>query len=163
MAMVHRIRFGMSLAVALMAAVWTQTLSAQAPTVSSSATEAPVFDMKGRWMGMGEAIMDGTPPLHPGGSSGVRSAGKYKLREAPWVYDIVGQDGRRFWGTVSSDVAKDERLIGSLSFDGKWIYMAGTAGILDGVIVDQDTIEMCYRHANQSSALVSCNRMKRQK
>lgn len=46
------------------------------------------------------------------------------------------------------------RLIGSLSMDGKWIYMAGSQGYVDAQIVDADTIEVCYRHANAISAVV---------
>lgn len=41
--------------------------------------------------------------------------------------------------------------------------MAGKAGILDGVVVDANTIEMWYHHANAMSALVNCNQMKRAK
>jgi hypothetical protein len=138
-------------------------LMVMATTAGSVAQTPPPFNMKGTWKGVGEAIMDGAPPLHPQDAPGGRPAGPYRLREANWTYKIDGQDGRRFWGTVSSDVASNERLIGSLSRDGKWIYMAGKAGILDGTIVDQDTIEMCYRHANAASALVNCNEMKRVK
>lgn len=130
---------------------------------AAASAQGQTFEMKGTWKGVGEAIMDGAPPLHPQDAPNGRPAGPYRLREATWTYQIDGQDGRRFWGTSSSDVSANDRLIGSVSPDGKWIYMAGKAGILDGVIVDKDTIEMCYRHANATSALVNCNVMKRVK
>ena len=120
---------------------------------AAAAQTAPapaLFDMKGTWKGTSEGIVAG-------------SAGTFQLRTATYTYKFEGQDGKRFWGTASSDLVTNERLIGSLSNDGKWIYMAGQDGILDGQIVDADTIEMCYRHANATSAVVGCNRMKRVK
>lgn len=129
----------------------------------SSAQTPPIFDMKGTWKGIGQAIIDGVTPLHPAEAGNAKPAATYRLREATYTYQINGQDGRRFWGTVSSDVAVNERLIGSLSFDGKTIYMAGKEGILDGVIIDANAIEMCYRHVNATSAIVNCNHLERQK
>ncbi len=41
--------------------------------------------------------------------------------------------------------------------------MAGKEGLLDGQIVDPDTIEMCYRQVTATAAIVGCNQMKRQK
>lgn len=64
----------------------------------------PVFNVKGTWEGVGEAIMDRAPPLHPEGAPGSRPAGPYQLRKAHWTYKIDGQDGRRFWGSTTSDV-----------------------------------------------------------
>ena len=40
---------------------------------------------------------------------------------------------------------------------------AGKEGILDGQIVDPDTIEMCHRQVIATAAIVGCNQMKRQK
>ena len=111
-----------------------------------------IFDMKGTWTGTSEGIVAET-----------KSPGSFQLRTATYTYKFEGQDGKRFWGTASSDLVTNERLIGSLSNDGKWIYMAGQDGLLDGQIVDADIIEMCYRHANATSAVVGCNRMKRVK
>lgn len=107
-------------------------------------------DMKGTWKGTSEGI-------------GIDATGKIQLGAATYTYRIEGQDGKRFWGTASSERGTTERLVGSLSNDGKWIYMAGQDGILDGQFVDADTFEMCYRHANATSAVVGCNRMVRQK
>ena len=74
-------------------------LGVLAMATGSVAQTAPVFDMKGTWKGIGEAIMDGAPPLHPQDAPGGRPAGPYRLREAAWTYQIDGQEGRRFWGT----------------------------------------------------------------
>jgi hypothetical protein len=133
-----------------------------AATTPSWAQAPAPLDMKGTWKGSGEAIIDGLTNAHPQGAAGISPAGSYRLRAATYTYKIEGQDGRRFWGTVSSD-AVNERLLGSLSADGKWIYMVGKDGLLDGQIVDADTIEMCYRQVTATAAIVGCNQMKRQK
>jgi hypothetical protein len=73
---------------------------------------------------------------------------------------IEGQDGRRFWGTTSS-ASKTERLIGSLSVDGKSIHMVDDDGFLDGTMVDANTIDVCYRHITANSAVVACETIKR--
>jgi hypothetical protein len=137
------------------------TIVVLAAAPSWAQTPAPL-DMKGTWKGTGEAIIDGLPTAHPPAAAGTSSAGNYRLRATTYTYKIEGQDGRRFWGTVTSD-AVNERLLGSLSADGKWIYMAGKDGILDGQFVDADTIEMCYRQVTATAAIVACNQMKRQK
>jgi hypothetical protein len=129
----------------------------------SSAQTPPAFDMKGTWKGSGEAIIDGLTTYHPPGATGTQPSGNYRLRAVTYTYKIDGQDGKRFWGSVSSDAVANERLIGSLSNDGKWIYMAGREGFLDGQVVDADTIQMCYRHVTATSAIVGCNEMKRVK
>jgi hypothetical protein len=154
------IALGMFAALAMATTSSAQTTSTQTPAAQPT---APIFDMKGTWTGMGEAIMDGAPMFHPQGAAGEKPAGAYRMRDVPFTYKIVGQDGLRFWGTVSTDVVKDERLIGSLSHNGKTIYMAGKVGLLDGEVIDANTIEMCYRHVDATSALVNCKVMKRAK
>jgi hypothetical protein len=138
-------------------------ISLLATAVAASAQTPPVLDMKGTWTGTGAAIIDGPTTYHPPGATGTKPSGSYRLREVTYTYKIDGQDGKRFWGTVSSDAVANERLIGSLSYDGKWIYMVGREGYLDGQVIDNDTIQMCYRHVNATSAIVGCNQMKRVK
>jgi hypothetical protein len=127
----------------------------------ASAQSQPVFDMKGTWKGTADAVVDGTTPQHPPGAPS-KPAGNYRLRTTAFTYQIDGQDGKRFWGTISSDLGP-QRLIGSLSADGKWIYIAGRDGILDGQPLDANTIDMCYRQVSANSAVISCYEMKRQK
>jgi hypothetical protein len=128
----------------------------------AAAQTAAVFDMKGTWAGDNEALVDGPAAHHPPDVQS-RAAGNYRLREHKITYTFVGQEGRRFWGTMSSPALANVRMLGALSIDGKSIYMVSKEGHLDGQVIDADTIEMCYRHANASSAVIGCNVMKRQK
>ena len=119
--------------------------------------------MKGTWTGTGEAIVDGATTHHPAEAAS-RPAGKYRLREETFTWRIEGQDGRRFWGTTSSDQKAGLRLMGSLSMDGKRLYMAGGKdGYIDAVMIDADTINACHRNVDPGSATVGCSVLKRQK
>jgi len=129
---------------------------------AAAQTPATVFDMKGTWKGHNEALVDGPATHHPPGVT-ARPAGKYRMREQDITYRFDGQEGRRFWGTMSSEQLAGVRMLGALSIDGKTIYMVSKEGHLDGQVIDGDTIEMCYRHATAESAVIGCNVMKRQK
>jgi hypothetical protein len=128
---------------------------------AAQTTPAP-FDMKGTWKGNNEALVDGPATHHPPGVDS-KAAGPYRLRQQTITYKFDGQDGKRFWGTMSSEQQVNIRMLGTLSADNKWIYMVSKEGYLDGQIIDPDTIEMCYRHVNETSAVVGCNIMKRVK
>ena len=146
---------------ACIGAIGAVVLTAGAAVAQTSPASA-VFDMKGTWKGNNEAIVDGPATHHPPGVE-AKPAGTYRLRQQNITYKFDGQEGRRFWGTMGSEQQSNIRMIGTLSVDGKWIYMVSKEGYLDGQVVDADTIEMCYRHVNATSAVVGCNLMKRVK
>jgi len=73
---------------------------------------------------------------------------KPALLEKDFVFDITGQEGRRFWGvtTISGGGEKaDEPFIGELT--GKDNTSFVFAGQLDG----GDTLSFCYMHAGGKS------------
>jgi hypothetical protein len=118
-------------------------------------------DLKGAWKGTGEAIVDGAAINHPRKAEG-KPAGTYRLRRQEYNFRIEGQDGRRFWGTIRSEHA-DVPMLGSLSSDGKWIYIASRAGLIDGTVTGDDTIELCYRQVKPAAMMVGCADLQRQK
>jgi hypothetical protein len=119
-----------------------------------------VPDLKGTWSGNPQAIVDGPANHHPPGADGTKPAAKYRLSEPTFTLTIEGQDGRRFWGTTASPM-KTERIIGSLSVDGKSIHIVDEDGFLDGTVVDANTLDLCYRHITPASAVVACDRARR--
>lgn len=129
--------------------------------LATGAAHAQTIDLKGTWTGMAEAIFEG-PAAHHGkpGASGAGS--RFKLNQQPFTFVFEGQEGRRFWGTVSSP-GGTERVIGSLSVDGKSIYIVDDDGMVDGTVVNADTLDLCYRHVSKESALVSCLQVARKK
>src|SRR3569623_130641 len=102
---------------------------------SAFAQTAGPANMVGTWKGKNEALVDGPATHHPSDAKG-QPAGRYRLRQHQITYKIEGQDGRRFWGTMSSEQQANIRLLGSLSHDGKTIYLVSKEGYLDGQIID---------------------------
>ncbi len=118
-------------------------------------------DLKGIWKGTGEAIVDGAAAAHPR-TAEARPAGTYRLRRQEYTYRIEGQDGRRFWGAIQAGQANIP-MLGSLSSDGKWIYIASRDGLIDGMVTGDDTIELCYRNVTPATMMVGCADLQRQK
>jgi hypothetical protein len=132
-----------------------------AVTVADSAFAQAIVDMKGEWSTTGQAVVQNSGAHHPASEPG-KAVGEYRLREVKFTYKIEGQDGARFWGSLTSPY-RTERLMGSIAGDGKRVYMVDQDGIIDGVLVDADTLDVCYREIKPSSAVVSCNVVKRVK
>ena len=132
------------------------------PVAGSAQSSLSLMDMKGNWTGSNEGLVDGVATHHPGDATST-AAGKYRIRRQTFTYTFDGQEGRLFWGTMSGEHQKDIRMLGTLSNDGKWVYLVSKEGYIDGQVLDGDTIEACYRHVNAQSAVVGCNLMKRQK
>ncbi len=114
-----------------------------------------LVDLKGRWTGMSESIVAGNAPHH--GSPKAEPV----LSSVQFDLTITGQDGRRFWGTVASKTG-EESIMGVIGLDGKMIVARDKDGLIQGTIVDSDTIDLVYSHTG-TSTVVSANRIKRQK
>jgi hypothetical protein len=120
-----------------------------------------MIDLRGTWKGTSQTIVDGASAHHPPvGTRSVKGAAKYRLSEQAFTMVIEGQDGRRIWGTIASR-AHVERVIGSLSVDGKQLFLVDHKGYIDGNVVNGDTVEIYYRQVLPGSAVVSGLSMKR--
>ena len=76
--------------------------------------------------------------------------------------DITAQNGRVLSAVFKSDKAT-ERLIGVIGHDNVSLYLADTDGIVDGKIIDSDTIEVVYRHVTPKDTVVTVGFFKRKK
>jgi hypothetical protein len=118
-----------------------------------------VIGLVGTWTGTAQAIVDGAQ--QPTGASS-RPAGPYQLRDFPLTLRVDGQDGSRFWGVaVLGDQSR--RIIGTVSADNGRLYIVDTRGYFDGVVMNTDTLEICYRQAGATTALAVCDVVRRQK
>ena len=77
---------------------------AAALTIATAAVaHAQTFiDMKGNWSGTAKAIVEGLAAHHPAGDGSKPAGSIGRLDEVTFRYKIEGQDGQRFWGTLSS-------------------------------------------------------------
>ena len=71
---------------------------------------API-NLKGHWIGTSESIVRGKAMHHRAPSSGVPM-----VDNVAFDFAITGQDGRRFWGSVSSKTGH-EPIIGVIAMD----------------------------------------------
>ena len=62
---------------------------------AGSAGAQTYMNMKGTWVGTGEAIVDGPSAHHPL-TDPSKPAATFRLRQQTFTYKIEGQDGRRF-------------------------------------------------------------------
>lgn len=125
-------------------------------TAASAATEAAIPDLKGTWVGTGESIVTGMA-LHHAAQTGKDPL----LDNVQFTYVISGQDGHRFWGILKS-AQGEERITGVVARDGKTILAQDNDGVIHGLLVDADTIDLIYNHGG-SSTVVALNTIKRQK
>jgi hypothetical protein len=130
---------------------------------ASAQTKAmpPVPDVRGTWSGISQVIIDGATANHPANAP-AHAASRFRLREAEFTYRIEGQDGGRFWGTITSTY-RVERVIGVIAADGKHVYMVSQDGFVDGIVSDKDTIDTCYRQLQPNAAAAACNTLRRRR
>jgi hypothetical protein len=120
-------------------------------------------DLKGTWIpaegahiisGPSRHVESGTVPV-PGDDTLQRHTSKF-------VFRFEGQDGRTFWGVLSSDRVS-EKLIGAISVDGKRFVIADQDGTFVGTVVDADTLDYCYTHVTPTDQAVACGLLVREK
>lgn len=128
-----------------------------------AATAGEVLDLKGTWHpGEGAHIVDGESRHTPSGTEDVPGHDTLKQHTSKFVFRFEGQDGRTFWGTLSS-AEVSESLIGALSVDGKRFVMADEDGTFSGTVVDDDTLDYCYTHVTPTDRAVACGLLVREK
>jgi hypothetical protein len=103
-------------ALALMLAITANAASAVAQGVEP-------IDMKGRWMATSDAIVKGVARHH----APVKGSGP-RVDHTQITYTITGQDGRTFWGTISSKLGS-EPIMGVIGFDGKTLVARDDDGL----------------------------------
>jgi hypothetical protein len=127
----------------------------------ASAQTAQVPDLRGTWSGISQVIIDGATGNHPAGAA-AHAASRFRVGEAEFTYRIEGQDGVRFWGTITS-AYRVERIIGAIAADGKRVYMVSQDGFVDGFISNTDTMDTCFRQLQPEAAAAACNTIRRKR
>jgi len=115
------------------------------------------MNLKGHWIGTSESIVRGSAMHHA-----AQTGNTPLLDNVRFDFNFVGQDGRRFWGTVTSPTGQ-EPIMGVIAYDGKTIVAEDTDGTLQGRIVNGDTIDAVYSHITPTSTVVAANKLIRQK
>ncbi|CAN5784386.1 hypothetical protein BH11PSE3_BH11PSE3_19430 [soil metagenome] len=129
---------------------------------TGAALAQAAFDMKGSWTGTSSSIVSGLPPYHPT-TLQAKPAGPNRLTAVKFTLKIDGQQDGRIWGTLAS-ATKVSPVIGVISPDGKSlrIVLQG-AGLIEGTVVNPDTIELLYTEQANGVAVAATNSLTRQK
>lgn len=104
---------------------------------SASADEFP--SMVGAWEGTSEAVVLGDARYYGDTSNSAIP----RLSSAAFTLDITHQEGRLFWGTLTSSRIT-EAWIGTFWNDGTSFQGVGSRGQVFGRIIDGNAIEMIY-------------------
>lgn len=111
-------------------------------------------DLTGVWSGTSEAVVIGDTLHHEAGDLP-------HLSSVAFTLTIEGQDGRRFWGTLSSP-DDSEPVIGVIRNDRRTVYFTDRDGYGFLELVSEDVIDVCYVHATEGSQVAACITYNRQ-
>jgi hypothetical protein len=106
--------------------------------------------------------VDGPSRHAESGTEDVHGHDTAQQHTSTFVFRFEGQEGRTFWGELSS-AAVSEELIGALSVDGKRFVIVDEDGRFDGVVVDNDTLDYCYTRVTPTDRAVACGLLVREK
>jgi hypothetical protein len=131
------------------------------PAGALGADQAP--DIKGKWVGQTYSIVAGSGGHWPESQG---TFDKPALLERDLVFEITGQEGRRFWGKTlisAGSEPTEEPFIGELyGSDNTNVVIADTDGYINGKL-ENDRISFCYMHAGGKtpSTIISCTEVQR--
>lgn len=103
-------------------------------------------DLLGTWKGTSETTLLGSY-LHSSGNPD-KSAELQSVR-VDFTLTLTGQEGRRVWGTISSQMGT-EPWLGVIQGDGQTLLAADSDGYTLGSVEDQNTLNLCYAQAGDS-------------
>jgi len=122
-----------------------------------------VPDLRGTWIpAEGAHIVEGPTRHHGSGTEPIPGNATLKRHTSTFVFHFEGQEGRTFWGVLSS-AKVSEKLIGAISVDGKRFVIVDEDGTFNGTVVDNDTLDFCYTHVTPTDRAVACGLLIRQK
>jgi hypothetical protein len=115
----------------------------------SSANQATIPNLVGTWSvsSQGATLLHGT-----GYSKRTHHAEQFTTLNAEAV--IQKQEGRRFIGILKS-ARYTEKFAGAISVDGKSMAFVDEDGFLDGKIINNNLIEVTYRHIGNTESVAA--------
>lgn len=124
--------------------------------ISAAGQDTP--NLLGTWAGVSETIVAGSTNHHPRAPGDTQA--DPRLVSVPITVIVDQQDGRRFSGTVNSPSAS-ERIVGVVTRDGRILWV-DEDGYNEGVLIDDNRMEICYLLVQPLIQLASCVDMVRE-
>ena len=114
-------------------------------------------NMVGTWTGLGEGVVIGNPQHFAPGADGSQAPRRASFEV---TIEIVNQDDRFIWGTISGGGAV-EPWLATLWSDGTGYMGVDSDGYMFGRILSENEVENCYAHTGDTM-VAACTVMKRQ-
>ena len=130
----------------MMMAVWAVLVAGSMSSTAQAQDDWP--DLTGVWSGTSESVVIGDTLHHEPGDMP-------HLSEKAFTFTVEGQDGRRFWGTLSS-ADDSEPVVGVIASNRHTLYFADSDGFGFVELVSDDELDWCYVHATESSQVAAC-------
>jgi hypothetical protein len=107
-------------------------------------TQLTIPDLTGTWNTTSEGLL-----LKPGAAPG-----QYEYSTLTGQLFFTKQQGKFLYGTFTTPQRMDKNFIGIIGMDNKSISFADDDGFFDCQIVNNDQINMVYRHATTNNTVV---------
>lgn len=132
-------------------------------TGSVASAKDAIPNMVGVWTGTTHTVVVGE------GGNWVGNQGNFErpgLFERPTTFEVLGQDGRRFWGrSITQGGSGPQPFVGSLRVGKRQFVASDAEGSYSGALLGKNTFEYCYLNVPgpvNKAAIVSCSVLKRE-
>ncbi len=116
---------------------------------------AQEINLVGTWKGTASAVHIGATPYRAAEGAGVNFS-----EGIEYTYVISQQKGNRFAGELSGGKIK-ETIIGAVLPDNRGGIILDDDGHNNFVMIDSNTMDVCYHHQKAASKVVACLRLTR--
>jgi hypothetical protein len=125
-----------------------------APTIAMAQDTSGYPDMRGQWKGPTDAVVLGRDAFHHHDAKG--NASEPRTSQTEFTFTIKGQDGRKFWGEVSSKETA-EPVVGVFASDKQTVHWVDTDGYAVGKLLGRDKFEYCYLRPGKDFMAAGCS------
>ena len=131
-----------------------------APAVAFAADPA-VPDMRGTWKVEAISIVTGAGNHHPADAPPPAEGTKPRLRKFEATMQVTGQEGVRFWGTLTSKAYKED-VIATFTGEGERFIAVNSAGYFSGNVLASGSARYCYQQVEPTLHVAACGTMTRE-
>lgn len=118
---------------------------------ASALAADPVPNLRGEWSGEAMGISFGDPKA----GVAVNDSAKPIMMPNKVTVTVEVQDGRHLAGFTKHNYGQD-RFVAMVRADNRTVYGADAEGSLNGVLLSDNEMELCYSEHTKMRAFVSC-------
>jgi hypothetical protein len=139
-----------------LAAVLVAGIALAAAAPLAIAADPGVPDMVGTWKLKASAIIIGGGAHHPAAEDS-----KPRLREFEATFQVIGQEGDRFWGALSSPTYTED-VVATFTGEGGRFIAVDSDGFWNGEVLGPGNARACYQQVDAHLHTASCGTLTRE-